>query len=396
MTSTDHPYSQLLRRVRTLGLVVGGVGVAAVVVGALLAGDEFFYGYLVGFVFWIGMTLGSLALLALHQITGGNWSLMAQRPLESAALNVPLMALAFVPLLFGLHALYEWSHAEAAMEHVKLAHKKPYLNVPFWVVRQVIYFAVYTAIAYGLARWSRRLEETRDDRYAVRLRRLAAGGLIVHVLLLTFTSTDWTMSLDPEWFSTIYPWLYLVSQALTAACFVILVLRGLVGHAPHARVMRTKHFHDFGNLLLALVVLWTYMMFFQYLIVWSGNVPEDIIWYVQRASPAWQAGITVLVLLHFVVPFAVLLSRRAKRSRRMLPALAGLLLACQLYYVVFLILPSLSDVTWVSYVVALAAFVGIGGLWLAAWAWHMARRPPLPRYDPRFESVIRKLKAPAS
>ena len=388
--ANEHSWVQQLGRVQRIGLGLGVLGLGAAVLGLLFAGPAFFFhGYLTAFVFWVGLPLGCLALLMLHHLTATAWGFVTQRLLEAGALTAGLMAVLFIPIFFGMHELYHWANEHAVETNVLLQHKKPYLNIPFYIIRTVIYFAFWGTAAYLLDRWSLRMDETGDAKYAVWIRRLSAGGLIAHVLLLTFASVDWIMSLEPEWFSTIFGWLLLVSQALAALALMSLMLWRVHQKEPLNRVVKTKHFHDYGNLTLAFVVLWTYLMFMQYLIIWSGNIPEDIRWYVHRQSGGWGWVAPVLILFHFVLPFVLLLFRRTKRNAGRLAAVAVGIMAAHVLYVLWLVLPSFQEETTLhTYWITLAAFVGIGGLWGAAYAWLLARRSLLPSGDPRFQHMM--------
>lgn len=379
------------RSLRSTGLLAGPAGLLVCVAGLLVSPESFFRGYLVAFVFWIGVSLGCLALLMLHHLSAGGWGVVGQRHLEAGALTVTVMATLFVPLLFGMHALYEWTHAEAVAESAVLQHKKPYLNVPFFIGRAVIYFAFWIAVAYFLRRWSVRLGETGQSAFAQRMRRLSAGGLVGHVLLVNFASVDWIMSLEPHWFSSIFGWLIVVSQTLTALAVTVLALPLLARRSTTLkRLYKTTHLHDYGNLVLVFVILWTYMMFAQFLIMWSGNIPEDIRWYAHRQEAPWGWIAPVLIVFHFAVPFAVLLSRRSKRSWQALGTLAAFLLGVHLLYIVWLVLPAFEHVGPHTYWIGAGAFVGIGGLWGAAYAFFLGRRALLPRRDPRFEEFYKK------
>ena len=383
--------STIAKPLRRWGLTMGAFGLLVGVAGLLVSPEPFFRGYLVAYVFWVGLSLGCLALLMLHHLSAGGWGIVSQRHLEAGALTVTVMAALFVPLLFGLHHLYEWTHAEVVAQSEVLQHKKPYLNVPFFIARAAVYFLFWITVAYLLRRWSVRLGETGTSAFAQRMRRLSAGGLIGHVLLVTFASVDWIMSLEPEWFSSIFGWLIAVSQTLTALAVTVIVLPLWVDRSKVLpRVFKTKHLHDYGNLTLVFVILWAYMSFAQFLIMWSGNIPEDIRWYVHRNAAPWGWIAPVLIVFHFAVPFAVLLSRRSKRSRRALGMLAGGLLAVHLLFVAWLVLPAFEHVGPHTYWIGAGAFVGIGGLWGAAYAFFLGRRPMLPRRDPRFEELYEK------
>ena len=393
---------------RTTGLTVGAVGLAACAALLVIGSEAFFRGYLVAWLFWAGVSLGSLALLMLHHLVAGGWGAVGQRHFEAAALTIFVMAGLFVPLLFGMHALYEWTHAEVVADDPVLQHKKPYLNVPFFIGRCVLYFGFWGTCAWLFRRWSVRLGATGDAALAQRMRRLAAGGLVGHILLITFASLDWIMSLEPHWFSTIFGWMIAVSEVLTALAVAILALswlrrRGGDGRTKGAssgagavgRLFSTKYLHDYGNLLLAFVILWMYMVFVQYLIMWAGNVPEDIEWYVARREAPYGWIAPVLVVVHFVLPFFTLLLRRAKRSRTALPALAGGLLAVHLLYLAWLVWPAFEHVGFSTVGAGAISFVSIGGLWLAGYAFFLSRQLLVPRRDPRFDSFYEKLEAKA-
>ena len=386
--SHTHTLGESLQRIWRYGAAVGVTGLLLAVVGLFLDPTFFFQGYLTAYVFWVGLPLGCLALLMLHHLNATAWGFVTQRLLETGALTAGLMAVLFVPIFFGMHELYEWTHEEAVRTSPVLQHKKPYLNIPFFIVRAFIYFAFWIAAAYLLSQWSLRMDDTGDAKYAVWMRRLSAGGLIAHTLLLMFASLDWIMSLEPHWFSTIFGWLLLVSQALAALAFMSFALGRVHRRAPLASVVKTKHFHDYGNLTLAFVVMWTYLMFSQYLILWAGNVPEDIRWYVHRQSGGWGWVAPVLIVFHFALPFVLLLFRRTKRNVRGLSAVALGILAVHVLFVAWLVIPSFRETSIHTYWIALSSFVGMGGLWAAAYAWLLARRPLLPTGDPRFEHMM--------
>jgi hypothetical protein len=395
----------LTKPLRSWGLTVGAVGLLACAGLLVLGAEAFFRGYLVAWLFWAGVSLGSLALLMLHHLVAGGWGAVGQRHFEAASLTIFVMALLYVPLLFGMHALYEWTHAEVVASDAVLQHKKPYLNVPFFMIRMVIYFGFWGACAWFFRRWSVRLGETGDADLAQRMRQLAAGGLVGHVLLITFASLDWIMSLEPHWFSSVFGWMIAVSEVLTALAVAILALSWLRrsgnsasggssdGAGDIGRLFSTKYLHDYGNLLLAFVVLWMYMVFVQFIIMWAGNVPEDIEWYVARREAPWGWISPVLVIFHFALPFFTLLLRRAKRSRTALPVLAGGLLGMHLLYLAWLVWPAFEHVGLLTVAVAVAAFIGLGGLWCAGYAFFLARRPLVPRRDPRFEKFYDTLEA---
>lgn len=355
---------------------VGMAGTAALVAGWLRDPAQFHRSYLLGVVFWSGLATGCLALLMVQHLTGGAWGLVIRRVLESATRTLPLMALLFVPIAFGLPHVYVWARPETAGA---LQHRQVYLNGPFFLGRTGLYFAAWMLLAYFLNRWSREEDDWRPPPSDRRFRLLSAPGLVVYGLTTTFAGIDWVMSLDPYWGSTIFGVLIMGGQGLSALAFAVVALY-LVRHAaPLASRLHPQHFHDLGNLLLAFVLLWTYFAFSQFLIVWSGNLPEEITWYVRRRAGGWPWVAALIALAHFAVPFLLLLVRTTKRHAARLAAVATLLLGMRMVDTFYLIVPEFHPegvrVHWMDF----AALSGLGGWWLTAFARQLAARPLLPR-----------------
>jgi hypothetical protein len=369
-----------------------GAGVlllAACAVGALARPDQFFRSYLLGFVFWTGLSTGAMAVLMLQYLTGGAWGISIRRELEAATRTIPLAALAFLPLAAGLHRLYEWTHAEALASDELLRKKAAYLNAPFFIVRAGIAFAAWLAIAYFLNRWSAE-QDTEADHKAIdrKLQLLSGGGLVAYALTTTFTSVDWVMSLEPHWFSTMYGVIFMIAQALGALALATATVLLLAGREPISGFLGARHRHDLGKMMFAFTMLWAYVNFSQYLIVWSGNLPEEISWYLARFRGGWGwIGLAVL-LLHFVVPFLLLLSREANRNPSTLAAAAALLLVMRFVDAAWLVLPAFSKGAFRLDWMDLAAPAGLGGLWLAFYARNLTARPLLPVHDPGFEEAV--------
>jgi hypothetical protein len=369
-----------LARLGRRALWVGIAGAALSAAGAAADPGAFLRSYLVAYLFVVGAALGCLAILMLQYVTGGAWGAAVRRPLESGAGTLPLMAALFVPVLLGLPELYEWAGPEAAADPL-LAHKRPYLNAPFFTLRAFFYFAAWIAVVRALVRWSRRQDETGDPALASRLEMLSRGGLVLLGLTMTFASVDWAMSLEPHWYSTIYGVLFMGGSVLTAFAVVIAVAAALAAREPVAAVLGAERFHDLGKLLLAFVMLWAYFSLSQFLIVWSGNLPEEIPWYLRRLDQGWQWLALSLVVFHFVLPFVVLLSRDLKRRARTLAGVALALLLARFLDVFWLVAPAVRAgppaLGWLD----LATLAGIGGLWLGAYLRLLAAAPVVPRND---------------
>lgn len=374
MEAAVHPTNW--RRARRLSLIAGAIGLGLCLLGALFSPRHFFQAYLFAYVFWLGIALGCLGIVLLHNLSGGAWGVAIRRLLESGMNTLPLLALLFLPLLFGLHHLYEWTHPEAVAKDVLLRHKAAYLNLPFFLIRAALYFALWIAAAALLTRWSLQAREG-DMQAAARLRGFSGPGLVVYVLAITFASMDWIMSLEAHWFSTIFGVHFLGGHGLAALAFTILFL-AIVGDPPTAEHFASPQALDLGNLLLGFVMLWAYFVLSQWLIIWSGNLPEEAVWYTHRNRGGWQWLPGALVLFHFFVPFLLLLSRRNKRKVEFLAAIAAMILLMRLVDLFWYIAPAFRTGELRLHWLDLAAPVGIGGIWLAEFLRQLQRSPALP------------------
>jgi hypothetical protein len=391
-----YPAPRETARYQQLALIIGAAFMLLLVVGAFVPAlggvDQFFRSYLVGYVFWTGIAVGCLGLLMLQHLITGSWGLVIRRVLEAGTRTLPLMLLLFLPIaIFGLQHLYAWTHINEVTEkglHDILVKKAPYLNVTFFLIRTAGYFAIWGGMMYLLNRWSAEQDRTAERQYTRKMNVLSGPGIILFVLTVTFASVDWVMSLNPEWFSTIYGLLYVAGWNLSAFSLVIAVMVYLSTRPPLEGIVRAPHFHDLGKLLLAFVMLWAYFAFSQYLIIWSGNIPEETKWYLSRLRGGWGWVGVGLVVLHFLLPFVLLLSRDLKRNARRLAAIAGLIFLMRLIDAFWLIEPEFNQrhfrFSWMD----LAAPIGFGGLWLAFFIWQLRQRPLLPFNDPNFDEAV--------
>ena len=378
-----------ITRLRTLALAVGFLFFALLIFGWLVDRTQFFHAYLVGFIFWIGITIGSLALLMLQHLTGGAWGLIIRRVLEAATRTLPLMLILFIPIVVGLNQIYPWTN-RAAMDQVQALKEKAahYLNPSFFMTRAALYFAIWSLMALALNWLSLQQDRTADPKMRKRLQMISGPGLGLLILTITFAAIDWVMSLDPAWSSTIFGLIFVASWSLSAMAFGILVMSWLSKREPMNTVVRTSHFHDWGNLLLTLVMLWTYFAFSQYLIIWSANLPEETTWYVARKHGGWGIIALGIVILQFAFPFLTLLSRAAKTSPQKLALLAVLILAMRVVDVIWLVEPSFNrerfHLSWMD----LVAPIAMGGLWIATFAWQLQKRSLVPINDPQLEQAL--------
>lgn len=388
-------------RIQRLGLAALVVGALLCAVGAYFSPDYFFRGWLVGFVFWTGLTAGCLALLMLSHLTGGDWGVVSRRILEASSRVWPVLLLLSVPLFFGMPQLYEWARPEVVQLDPLLQHKKPYLNVTGYWIRMVVYFAVWGFLAWTLSRMSLRQDRENDPGVTRRMQVIAAPGLILYCVLVTFAAVDWLMSLQPHWFSSIYGVYLIGSQGLASLAFLIIVAAFLYRREPMNHVLQPRHFHDWGKLMFAFVMLWAYFSWSQFLITWAGNLPEEIPFYLKRMRDGWGFLSLVIALFHFAVPFAILLSRDIKRSPRVVATVAGFILVMRLVELFWQVEPAfihavpgltnsggehgggehaaLHPEFWWLY---LAGPLAIGGAWLWWFGRELKSRPLLPLQDP--------------
>jgi len=379
---------EALPGVKQFGLAAGAVGLLLTGVGFAMAGaDRFYEAYLVAWTFWTGVALGSLALLMVQHLTGGAWGVVLRRPLEAAVKTLPLMAILFLPIVAGMAHLYEWSTPEAANDPI-LRDKAFYLNTPFFLARQVIYFLIWIGMGTLLTGWSAEHDRTGDPGLLSKMGRLSGGGLVVYGLTVTFASVDWTMSVNPHWFSTVWGLLSMVGQGLSAFAFGIMVLVLLSESAPLDKVLTSAHFHDLGKFLFAFLMLWAYLTFSQFLIIWSANLPEEIPHYLIRWDHGWQWVTIAVIVLHFMLPYALLLSRDLKRNGTRLRVIATWIVCARVVDYYWHVAPEFHKGGLSISLLDVALPLAIGGLFLTVFVSQLRGRPLLPANDPGLEKAL--------
>ncbi len=380
------------QRLRQGALAAAGVGLLVCAIGVFVNLDGFLRAWLVAFLFVLGLTLGSLVLVMLQHLTGGAWGLVLRRPLESAARCLPLVAVLFLPVAFGVHHIYEWARPEwqatyRRMHEGERFSKADFLSPDFFWARAAVYFAVWLILIFVLNRWSREQDRTANPRLPRRFRLLSAPGLALYGGTITFAAIDWIMSLQPDWYSTIFGVILGVGQVLSAFAFCIALLVLLAQYPPLRDVVLPNHLRDLGNLMLAFVLLWAYMSFSQFLLIWAGNLTEEIPFYLYRGQGGWQWVAGALALFQFALPFILLLSRDVKTARGRLVGVALLVLVMRVVDLYWLVVPApvatgaepvAVTVPWME----VGAVLLLGGLWLLYYLWQLQREPLLPAGDP--------------
>lgn len=378
-----------LRVARTRAAAIAAAALLVSGIGGLLNPTQFFYSYLIAFMVCLGVSLGCLALMMVHHLSGGAWGIVIRRVLEAASRTLPVVALLFVPIALGMHVLYLWSRPEVVAADPLIQEKMLYLNRPFFLARAIVYFAVWIGTARVLNAWSLAQDETGDPRLARRMQLVSAGGLVLYGLTITFASFDWVMSLEPHWFSTIFGVLFMGGQGLSALAFVIAAMVLLSARPPMAGVVTPTHLHDLAKLLLAFVMLWAYFNFSQFLIIWSGNLVEEIPYYLHRTHGGWRAIGLALIVFHFAVPFLLLLSRTLKRDARALLWLASGLLAMRVVDLFYLIGPEAHPEGFGVHWMDVTLPVGLGAAWVALFLRQLAKRPLIPVNEPYLAEALR-------
>lgn len=382
----------ILQRSLGVGLLFG---VASLILGIIPATRaQFFHAYLIGFMLWLGVTLGSMAFLMIQHLTGGAWGMVIRRQLEAAMNTLPLMAVLFIPIAAaGLPYLYTGNHEAVGGWQGWLYYNGPdahltmmshgYLSVAGFWWRAVIYFAIWLILAFILNRWSLEQDNPPVQNLAPRFRTISAPGIILYAFTITFAVIDWVMSLDPHWYSTIFGFIFIAGQCLSAMCMMVVIERILVRYEPLASLLKPKEVHDHGKLMLTFVLLWAYFSFSQLLITWAGNLPMEIRFYARRLYSGWEIMGLGLVIFHFGIPFLYLLSRPFKRNPYRLVKLAILLIFMRFIDLFWYIEPTFhKQLTfhW-GYLMDLLVPIAMGGFWMALFFRNLRSRPMLPLYD---------------
>jgi hypothetical protein len=386
-----------MNRIRSLCLGVGGIAFIITAIGAFFNLEQALRSWLLGFIFWGGIGIGSLGILMLQYLTGGAWGVVMRRVVEAGARTLPIIVALFLPLAFGLRSLYEWTHLPAT-DHV-MEHRGWFMTPESWILRSAVYFLLFGFMTYMLNKWSVAQDKAADyeegSQYLATASRFSGPMMVIYALVVTFAAVGWVMMLDPEFFSTIWGLLFVVGWALSCFCFSVSILAYLSDKTPMNRVLGRRHFHDIGKLMLALVMVWAYFNFSQYLIIWSGNIPEETRWFLDRTEHGWGYVAWGLVLLHFAAPFVILLMQDLKRRPKTLAMVGIFILLMRLVDMYWLIGPTprihtagyetgAFSVSWLDIVAPIA----VGGIWLWYFFGQLMKRPLVPVMDPFLESAI--------
>ncbi|MBX3243779.1 MAG: hypothetical protein KF685_04925 [Acidobacteria bacterium] len=385
-----------LEKYRSLALGIGGIATLACAVGLYLSPEQALRSWLLGYIFWGGITIGSIGIIMLQYLTGGAWGVVIRRIVEAASRTLPLVIVLFIPLAFIQYYHYwtTWPATDYA-----IAHRGWFMTQESWILRSIIYFALLYVIVHLLNKWGAAQDASKDHTEAAKWLGTATAfsgpTMVFYVLIVTFAVVDWVMMLDAHWFSTIWGLLFVAGWALSCFSFCVVLLMYMSDKAPMNAILGKRHFHDLGKLMLALTMVWAYFNFSQFLIIWSGNIPEETGWYLVRMKGGWMAVGTLLVIFHFAFPFLILLQQDFKRTYKRLAYLAVFLLLMRLVDMFYLIAPNpridktiekgAFIVSWMD----IAAPIAIGGLWLWYFIGQYMKRPVVPVMDPFLENAVK-------
>ncbi len=382
--------------IQRLALLVGAGGLGLTLLLALIpaTASTALPAYLVGYIYWVGIALGCLGLTSIYHLVGGSWGVPVRRIMEAGGLTIIPLAVLFLPIALGMKTLYIWTDHDFVAHHEAVEHKAAYLNTSFFLVRALLYFLIWSGIAALYRGMSLRQDQRTDQRPSELLRGAAGPILTVLFLSWTFASIDWMMSREPEWPSTMFGVLSSVG-ALLKTLAMLIVVSYLLRNEPLMRgVVTPNRLHDLGNLMLAFTMLWAYMSFSQFLIIWAGNLPEEIPYYLRRGRGVATWIALALAIFHFFVPFFILLIRQNKRRADKLVLVAGWMLFMRWVNLCWVILPAeIRDTRhpyfpWMEMLLSIPALFGVGGISVAAFLTLYKTRPWIPVNDPRVNKAL--------
>ena len=374
---------------RARALIVAGIGLVGCAIGFYMNAGQFYRSWLIAYLLFLGITLGSMAMVMVQHLSGGSWGVF-RRIFEASSRTILLLIVLFIPVLIGMTSLYPWASDALATDPV-VQHKAPYLNVPFFIARVLFYFAAWWGLSHLLDRWSQQ-QDTGDVAVNVRIQRLSGAGLVIYALTVTMAGIDWIMSLNPHWYSTLFGFLMMGGQGLAALAFTIVVATFLFRREPMSRLLKPQHFADLGKLTFAFVMLYAYFNFSQYMLTFAANLVEEVPYMTTRIQNGWQYLALFLTIFHFAVPWLLLLSRNLKRSAHRLVVVAVWLIFMRFADIYMLVTPefasdgkNLHTLTgehashFFLYFTDLAAPLAIGGLWVWMFFTQLKQRPLVRR-----------------
>ena len=358
MTTQALAVNNQLFRAKRIGLFIGLFGAATAAFLWWVGNPSLFlHSYLAAFLFWAALAVGSLGLALIGNVVSSNWAEVARPYLTAAARTLPLMMVFFIPIALSLQTLYPWADGARVLHDEILEKRVAYLNSTFFLVRSCAYFMVFFVMQWALL--PQKLGQAPTDA----MRRKSTWALVIYGLVISFAGFDWVMSLNPHWYSNVFGVIYGVGQLLESMAFLIAMIIYLKMWVAYSE-LETQTLQDMASLLLVFVLFWTYVNFGQFLIIWSGQLPEEVAWYHERNQGGWSWISYGLLFLHFLFPFFLLLFRTIKRAPYKLFLVCCLLLVMRIVDIIWNVFPTYQNSLWISPWPFLSALIGLGGFWM--------------------------------
>jgi hypothetical protein len=388
--SATAPRATGIARAQMPALILGVIGIIGAGVGFATNAQEFFRAWLPAFIFWYMIAAGALGVMMLQYVTGGEWGILIRRPLGAAARTIPLFILFGLPIAFGLEHIYIWANPEIVRGDHLLEMKAVWLNPTAWIIRALIYFALLSLWAWRIRVLSLKFYEDRSPYVELSRRKWSAIGLLMFVMVMTFSSIDWVMSLEPKWYSSMYGIAFTVGAGLSAFAFVTFFLTLLSDNPAMQGILKPSHFRDLGNLMLAFTMLWAYTNISQFLLIWYGNIKEETPYYLQRTHGGWTVMAAALLIFQFFLPFTMLLMRAIKDRPKTIAVVTVIILIMRFVDIYWLVVPAHHPKHFYFSWITIFAFLGIGGLWLAAFLWQLKGQSIIPIHETWVDEAIRE------
>ena len=371
-----------------MAAIVGTIGFLLCIIAFVTNRTVFFQSYLFAFLYWSGFAIGGLGILLLNNVVGGRWGVTTRRYLEALVRTLPYVFLLFLPILLGMPDIYPWARPDVVHANPTLQHKAPYLNIPFFLARLVLYFAVWLFFGARLGRLSDEQDRTGDPTLKDRMRAFSAPALLVFVMTVTFGYIDWILSTDSDFFSTVYGGMILIGDVLQGFALTLIVLILTSKRDGFGGRIHSKLLHDLGNLTFAFTIFWTYLSLSQLIVIWPGNLPQEIGWYLVRVRGGWTAVTVIIALSMFAIPFLAMLWQQTKQRPERLLRVCVWLLFARMIDLFWIVEPTYRIHGFEIYWTDFAAFLGVGGVWVFIYLLQLKRRPLLPLRDARVSEPL--------
>lgn len=370
-----------------------GVGIAGLIasgVGYFLNADQFFFSYLTSFTFFISIALASMVLVMFHHITKSSWGTVIRRIPETFQSNLLIWSLLFIPILLGMSNLYTWTDADYVADDPIMLGKVPYLNIPFFVARQFLYFAVWGYMGYRLYKISVQMDHTRDWGLTQALRNVSAPGIAIFALTVAFATFDWLMSLDAHWFSTMFPVYFFAMSFQVIFPIIILFVFWMQKNGVLTNTIGKAHIYDLGAWFFGFTVFYAYIAFSQFLLQYYANIPEETLWFYFRLEGSWAYVTYMLLIGRFIIPFVLLLNREQKHNKKILTFVSVLVIVMHFVEMHWIVMPVLNDsgvsISWLDF----ATLIGLGGIFMGLFFQRFRKESMVPVNDPQLADSLDK------